>query len=60
VPTPPGILHLKSAAALIDEETILVTETLAGSGLFDDLVRRRRPHDVWASVVWASLHVHPR
>ena len=33
-PTPPGVLHLKSAAALIDEETILVTEALAGSGLF--------------------------
>lgn len=37
VATPPGILHLKSAAALIDEETILVTETLAGAGLFDGM-----------------------
>jgi dimethylargininase len=37
VPTPPGILHLKSAAALIDEETVLVTETLAAAGLFDGM-----------------------
>jgi dimethylargininase len=37
VPTPPAILRLKSAAALIDEETILVTETLARSHLFDGM-----------------------
>ena len=37
VATPPGTLHLKSAAALVDEETILVTETLAASGLFEGM-----------------------
>lgn len=33
VPTPPGVLHLKSAAALLDEETILATATLAATGI---------------------------
>ena len=43
VPTPPGVLHLKSAAALIDEETVLVTETLAASGLFESMRRVLTP-----------------
>ena len=34
VATPPGILHLKSAAALLDQETILATPALAASGVF--------------------------
>jgi dimethylargininase len=35
VRTPRGTLHLKSDCALIDEETVLATEELAASGLFD-------------------------
>ena len=31
---PAGTLHLKSAAALIDEETLLLTPALAAAGLF--------------------------
>ncbi|WP_207790407.1 arginine deiminase family protein [Sandaracinobacter neustonicus] len=33
--TPPGTLHLKTASSLIDEETILATEALAASGVFN-------------------------
>lgn len=35
VRTPPGTLHLKSDCALVDEETVLVTGSLARSGMFD-------------------------
>jgi len=35
VNTPRGTLHLKSDCSLIDDETILATEELANSGLFD-------------------------
>ena len=35
VHTPRGTLHLKSDCALVDEETVLVTENLASSGMFD-------------------------
>jgi dimethylargininase len=35
VNTPRGTLHLKSGCSLIDEETVLATEGLANSGLFD-------------------------
>lgn len=35
VSTPAGTLHLKSDCSLIDEETLLATEELAQSGLFD-------------------------
>lgn len=35
VRTPRGTLHLKSDCALIDEETVLATAALAGSGIFD-------------------------
>lgn len=34
VATPPGVLHLKSDCALIDEETILATERLAATNPF--------------------------
>lgn len=34
VETPRGTLHLKSGAAMIDEETMIVTGALAASGLF--------------------------
>jgi dimethylargininase len=34
VPVPATVLHLKSAAALIDEETVLATAELAACGLF--------------------------
>lgn len=34
VNTPPGVLHLKSAASLLDEESILATSALAASGIF--------------------------
>jgi dimethylargininase len=37
VKTPPGVLHLKSDCALIDEETILMTARLAASNPFLDL-----------------------
>ena len=32
--TPPGVLHLKTASSLIDEETVLATAPLAASGIF--------------------------
>ena len=35
VDTPRSILHLKTACSLIDEETILATEALAATGIFD-------------------------
>jgi len=35
VDTPRGTLHLKSDCSLVDEETVLATDGLAGSGLFD-------------------------
>jgi dimethylargininase len=34
VAPPPGVLHLKTASSLIDEETVLATATLAASGIF--------------------------
>jgi dimethylargininase len=34
--TPPGVLHLKTASSIIDEETVLATADLAESGLFAD------------------------
>jgi dimethylargininase len=37
VATPPGVLHLKSACALLDEETVIATRALAEAGLFDGL-----------------------
>jgi dimethylargininase len=37
VPTPPNVLHLKSASSLLDQETILATAALAASGMFDGL-----------------------
>jgi dimethylargininase len=36
VRVPDGTLHLKTASSLVDEETILATEALATSGLFDN------------------------
>jgi dimethylargininase len=35
VTTPPGVLHFKSDCALLDEETVLATPALAGSGVFE-------------------------
>lgn len=37
VDTPRGVLHFKSASALIDEETVLATEAMARSGVFEGL-----------------------
>ncbi|TMJ12315.1 MAG: dimethylarginine dimethylaminohydrolase [Alphaproteobacteria bacterium] len=37
VETPAGVLHLKSASSLIDEDTILATPALAHSGFFDGM-----------------------
>lgn len=37
VQTPPGVLHLKSDCALLDEETVLATARLAASGMFAGL-----------------------
>jgi dimethylargininase len=34
--TPAGILHFKTACALIDEETIIATPALAAAGCFPD------------------------
>ena len=42
--TPPGTLHFKSASTLIDEETVLVTAELAGSGVFHGLKTLIVPH----------------
>ncbi|HTW36086.1 MAG TPA: arginine deiminase family protein [Rhizomicrobium sp.] len=33
--TPKSILHFKTAASLLDEETVLATKTMAGSSIFD-------------------------
>jgi dimethylargininase len=35
VHTPPGILHFKTACALLDEDTVLATPAMAESGVFD-------------------------
>jgi dimethylargininase len=35
VATPPGVLHLKSACALLDETTVIATPALAAAGWFD-------------------------
>jgi len=37
VATPPGVLHLKSACALLDEGTVLATPALAEAGIFGGL-----------------------
>lgn len=37
VPTPPGTLHLKTAASLVDDETLLATRALAAADLFDGM-----------------------
>jgi dimethylargininase len=34
--TPASVLHLKTASSIIDEDTILATEALAASGIFDE------------------------
>jgi dimethylargininase len=36
VEAPKGVLHLKSASALLDDETVIATKTLAGTGIFSD------------------------
>lgn len=35
--TPPGVLHFKSACALLDEQTVLATPAMAASGVFGGL-----------------------
>ena len=35
VDTPPGVLHFKSDCSLLDDETVLSTARLAGSGVFE-------------------------
>ena len=45
VSTPRGTLHLKSDCSLIDEETLLVTQDLAHSGLFAGFKLLVLPHD---------------
>ena len=37
VETPPGVLHFKTACSLLDEETMLVAQPLAGKGVFPAL-----------------------
>ena len=37
VATPAGLLHLKTGASLLDEETVVVSEALAGSAMFAGL-----------------------
>jgi dimethylargininase len=37
VETPPGVLHLKTACALVDEETVIATPALEASGIFGGL-----------------------
>jgi len=45
VPVPEGLLHLKSGAALLDEETLLATARMEGSGLFADVRTILVPED---------------
>lgn len=44
VQTPPTVLHFKSDCSLLDENTILSTERLAASGVFDGLNVILTPH----------------
>jgi dimethylargininase len=37
VEAPPDVLHLKTACALLDEQTVIATPPLAASGMFDGL-----------------------
>ena len=37
VQTPAGVLHLKTACALLDEETVVATAALAAAGIFNSL-----------------------
>ena len=37
VQTPPGVLHFKSACALLDDETVIATPALAAAGCFQGL-----------------------
>jgi dimethylargininase len=37
VQTPPGVLHFKTACALLDEETVIATPPLAAAGCFEGL-----------------------
>ena len=37
VETPPGVLHFKTACALLDEQTIIATPELAAAGCFEGL-----------------------
>lgn len=37
VKAPPGVLHLKTACALLDDETVIATPALADAGSFDGL-----------------------
>ena len=34
VETPPGVLHFKTACALLDDQTVIATPALAGAGIF--------------------------
>lgn len=45
VGVPPGTLHLKTDCALVDEDTILATEALAKTGLFDGFRVLEAPAD---------------
>ena len=45
VAPPPGVLHLKTACSLVDEETVTVTPELDESGIFDGLCRIVVPED---------------
>lgn len=40
----PGVLHLKTACALLDEETVVATAPLAASAIFDGLEVLTTPH----------------
>ncbi len=48
---PPGVLHLKTAATLVDEDTVLVTPAIAASDLFSDLRRLVAPEPAAANVL---------
>jgi dimethylargininase len=51
VQTPPTVLHLKSASALVSEDTIVATDALADSGIFAgfDIVRVAESEDATAA-----------
>ncbi|MGQ0661091.1 arginine deiminase family protein [Sphingosinicella sp.] len=53
VATPPGMLHFKTACALLDEETVIATPAVAEAGLFDgmDVLRTSEGEEAAANLL---------